>query len=134
VSPTSGPAGGGTSVVVSGTNFSGATGVSFGATPAASFTVNNAGQITAVAPSGSGQVDVTVTTPAGTSAVVAADRFTYVPPPSVTGVSPVTGTAAGGTSVLIAGANFTGASSVKFGTSNAASFAVHNAHQVTAAS
>jgi hypothetical protein len=81
VSPNSGPAAGGTSVVITGTNFTGATGVSFGAAAAASFTVNTAGQITAVAPAGSGQVDITVTTPAGTSAVVAADKFTYIPPP-----------------------------------------------------
>jgi hypothetical protein len=134
VSPNSGPAGGGTSVVITGTNFTGATGVSFGAAAAASFTVNTAGQITAVAPAGSGQVDITVTTAAGTSAVVAADKFTYIPPPSVTGVSPVTGTAAGGTSVLITGASFTGATSVKFGTANAASFTVNNAGQITAVS
>jgi hypothetical protein len=51
--------------------------VAFGAAPAASFTVDSDTQITAVAPEGSGTVDVTVTTPAGTSAATAADRFTY---------------------------------------------------------
>jgi hypothetical protein len=121
-------------VVITGTTFTGATGVSFGATPAASFTVNSAGQITAVAPAGSGQADITVTTPAGTSAVVAADRFTYIPPPSVTGVSPVTGTAAGGTPVLITGANFNGVTTVRFGTANAASFSLNAAGQINAVS
>ncbi|HEY2665905.1 MAG TPA: IPT/TIG domain-containing protein, partial [Actinomycetota bacterium] len=134
VNPNAGPAGGGTSVVISGMNFTGASGVSFGTTPATSFTLNNAGQITAVAPAGSGQVDVTVTTPAGTSAAGAADRFTYTPPPSVTGVSPVTGTSAGGSSVVISGTNLTGATGVRFGATAAASFTVNNAAQITAVS
>ena len=67
VSPTSGPAAGGTSVTITGTNLDSATGVKFGATAAASFTVNSATQITATAPAGIGTVDVTVTNPGGTS-------------------------------------------------------------------
>ncbi|MCU1458139.1 MAG: Ig family protein, partial [Actinomycetia bacterium] len=66
VSPASGPAAGGTTVTVTGTNLTGATGVKFGATAAASFTVNSATKITAVSPAGTGTVDVTVTGPAGT--------------------------------------------------------------------
>ena len=42
VSPGSGPNTGGTSVTITGTGFSGATAVNFGATAASSFTVNNA--------------------------------------------------------------------------------------------
>jgi hypothetical protein len=34
-------------------------------------------QITATSPQGSGTVDITVITPAGTSATVNADQFTY---------------------------------------------------------
>ena len=83
VSPTTGPAAGGTSVTITGTNLTGATSVRFGATSATSFAVGSATSITAVAPAGSGTVDVTVTTPVGTSATSAADQFTYTqaPPP-----------------------------------------------------
>ena len=89
ISPTSGPVAGGTTVVINGTNFTGATAVDFGTTPATSFTVNAAGtQITAVDPAGSGMVDVTVVTPNGTSATSTADQFAYtsVTAPTVTGV------------------------------------------------
>ncbi|RZM11631.1 MAG: hypothetical protein EOO88_46625, partial [Pedobacter sp.] len=57
LSPTSGPTGGGTSVTIMGTNFTGATAVTFGATAATGFTVNSATQITATAPAGTGTVD-----------------------------------------------------------------------------
>ena len=50
LAPTSGPAAGGTSVIITGTNFTGATAVTFGGTLATSFTVNSATQITAVSP------------------------------------------------------------------------------------
>src|SRR4029077_10807132 len=78
VAPNTGPTGGGTSVTIMGTNLTGATAVKFGATAAATFTVNTATQITATSPSGSGTVDVTVTTPNGTSAPGALDHFTFV--------------------------------------------------------
>ncbi|HEU5001560.1 MAG TPA: IPT/TIG domain-containing protein, partial [Actinomycetota bacterium] len=78
VSPVSGTAAGGTAVTISGSNFAGATAVRFGTTAVSSFVVNGTGtQITTTSPAGSGTVDVFVTTPSGTSAVVAADHFTY---------------------------------------------------------
>jgi hypothetical protein len=77
VAPTNGPAGGGTSLAITGTNLAGATAVKFGAAAAATYTVNSATQITATSPPGYGSVDVTVTTSGGTSATAAADRFTY---------------------------------------------------------
>jgi hypothetical protein len=84
VSPSSGPAAGGTSVTITGTNLAGATAVDFGATAASAITSDTATQIVATAPKGSGPVDVTVSTPAGTSAAVAGDKFTYVSPPAAT--------------------------------------------------
>ncbi len=76
--PASGPAAGGTQVTITGSSFGGATAVDFGSTAATDVTVNSAGtEITAVSPAGSGTVDVTVTTPAGTSRTSAADQFTY---------------------------------------------------------
>lgn len=78
VSPASGLPAGGTSVTISGGCFTGATAVKFGSTPATSFVVNSDGSITAVSPAGAiGAVDVTVTTPQGTSAAQAGAVFTY---------------------------------------------------------
>src|SRR6266852_3611526 len=48
-----------------------------------SFTVNSDTKITATSPAGSGTVDMTVTTPNGTSATGAADQFTYILTPTV---------------------------------------------------
>ncbi|MBV8620639.1 MAG: IPT/TIG domain-containing protein, partial [Curvibacter sp.] len=128
-----GPTAGGNSVVITGTNFSGATAVKFGANNAASFNVNSATQITATAPAGSaGAVDITVTTPGGTSATSASDVYTYVAAPTVTSLSVTSGSAAGGTSVVITGTNFTGATAVKFGSTIATSYAVNSATQITA--
>jgi hypothetical protein len=89
VAPNSGPAAGGTSVTITGTNLTGATAVKFGTVAASSFTVNSAVQITATSPAGSGGVDVRVTTPAGTSAISAGDAFTFItaPPARMTAVS-----------------------------------------------
>ena len=85
ISPTSGPTAGGTTVVITGTNLTGATAVSFGATSATGYTVNSDTQITATSPAGSaGTVDVTVTTTGGTSATSSSDQFTYIAPPSAT--------------------------------------------------
>ena len=80
VSPASGPESGGTTVTITGSDLSAATDVDFGSTPATSFNVDRATQITATAPAGSGTVDITVTTPSGTSATSNADRYTYVAP------------------------------------------------------
>ena len=82
VSPNSGPIAGGTSVVITGCGFTGATAVSFGGTAATTFIVNSSTQITATSPAHAiGVVNVTVTTPSGTSATTVADQFTYVSNP-----------------------------------------------------
>jgi hypothetical protein len=115
VSPASGPAAGGTKVTIAGTGFTGATGVSFGDTPAASFTVNSSTSMTVVAPAASaGTVEVTVTNSGGTSAP-GASEFAFVPAPSVSSLSPATGPVSGGTEVTITGVNLTGATQVTFG-------------------
>ena len=68
---------GGTKVVIKGSDFQGATAVHFGSVAASGFTVNKAGtKITVYSPAESaGQVDVTVTTPGGTSPTSSADLF-----------------------------------------------------------
>ena len=81
VAPLSGNSSGGTSVVISGSSFTGATAVHFGASAASSFAVSSDTQITATAPaSTAGTVDVTVTTSTGTSSTSTADSYIYVPP------------------------------------------------------
>ncbi|MDR3508443.1 MAG: putative Ig domain-containing protein [Caulobacteraceae bacterium] len=120
-------------MTITGASFTGATAVDFGGTPATGFTVNSDTQITATAPAGAaGTVDVTVTTASGTSPTGASDHYTYVAAPTVTGVSPNSGGAAGGTSVTITGTDFTGATAVKFGATNATGFTVNSATQITA--
>ena len=66
---------GGTSVVITGTDFSGSVQVYFGMVPAASFVVNSATQITTVSPSQAvGTIHIVVETYSGTSSGV---TFTY---------------------------------------------------------
>ncbi|MEV6336203.1 IPT/TIG domain-containing protein, partial [Nocardia vinacea] len=127
--PSAGPVAGGTTVVLTGTNLSGATAVNFGAAPAISFTVNSATQITAVAPAGTGTVQVTVTTAGGTSNGVS---YTYVAVPTLTVLVPNLGPVTGGTTVVLTGTNLTGATAVNFGATPAISFTVNSATQITA--
>jgi len=116
---TSGPGIGGTLVEIDGENFDGASAVRFGTTEAIEFHVTSRGNITAVSPPGSGTVDITVTTPAGTSATSSADQFVYYPAPTVTGLSTITGSTDGGTSLTITGTNLLNASTVEFGSADA---------------
>jgi hypothetical protein len=118
VSPTNGPASGGTSVTITGTGFTGTSAVDFGPSNPASYVINSDTTITATSPIGSGTVDVTVTTPDGTSTTGGGDQFSYVP--VVTVVSPNTGSHVGGDSVTITGVGFTGATAVDFGAGNPA--------------
>jgi hypothetical protein len=117
VSPASGPTSGGTSVTIGGTNLSSATAVHFG-TATATIVTDTASSLVATAPAGTaGTVDVTITTPQGTSASSAADRFSYVAPPAITAVSPQAGYTTGGTAVTITGTNLAAATAVRFGAS-----------------
>jgi hypothetical protein len=76
---TEGGSAGGTTVVLTGTYFTGATSVKFGATEVASYVVDSAVQITAVTPAHAiGLVDVSVTTAAGTGTKL--DAFTFNQP------------------------------------------------------
>ncbi|HWD39619.1 MAG TPA: Ig-like domain repeat protein [Fimbriimonas sp.] len=79
VNPSSGGEAGGREVQISGSRLGGATAVRFGSRPATSFTVGSPSVITATVPPGHGTVDVTVSTPAGTSATSLADQFVYAP-------------------------------------------------------
>jgi hypothetical protein len=79
IAPGNGSVAGGKSVTITGTNLTAASAVKFGTTPATGFTVESDTQIKATVPPSKkvGPVDVTVTTLAGTSATVRADKFFY---------------------------------------------------------
>ncbi len=125
---------GGTSVTISGTNLGSATAVKFGSVAASGFVVDSPAEITALAPAeAAGAVDLTVTTPTGTSAKRAVDRFTFTPgAPTVSAVSPTDGITLGGASVTITGSDFYGVSAVTFGTLAATSFTVDSPTKITA--
>jgi hypothetical protein len=77
VSPNIGQDAGGITVTITGTSFEEVSAVKFGGSNAASFKVLSETSIEAVSPEGTGTVDVTVTTPAGTSPMGTSDQFTY---------------------------------------------------------
>jgi hypothetical protein len=135
VTPNSGGTNGGTSVTISGSNFSSISAVTFGGAYATSFTVNSPTSITATSPAHSaGVVDIVVISSMGSSSVNPAhDQFTFtLSGPTVTGVSPNTGTSSGGTSVSIVGTGFTSVTGVSFGGISANSFTVNSATSITA--
>ena len=108
--------------------------VTFGKSAATKVHVRSATLITVRAPRGSSTVNVRVTTTAGRSAKVSADRYAYTAPvvPVVGGLSPTTGSKLGGTIVTITGSSFTGASAVAFGGHAATSFTVPSDGQIVA--
>ena len=124
--PSTGPVG--TSVVVSGTNLTGASAIAFNG-KTATFNVNSATQITAAVPTGATTGKVSVTTPGGS--VSSTGNFTVTVPvsaPTITSFNPTSGPVA--TPLIITGTNLTGATSVKLnGTS--ATFTVNSATQIT---
>ena len=132
IEPGEGPEAGGTSVTVTGTGFTAASTVSFGSTTSPSVKFISSTQLTARAPAGSGEVDVTVSTAGGTSTKSAADQFIYQPLPWIGTVEPGEGPAAGGTTVTITGEHFTPASKVSFGSSPATGVKVNSAGSITA--
>jgi len=69
----------GTTIALTGTNFLGATSVSFGGVPAASFIINSATSITAVVGAGNSGI-ISVTTPAGTGAIAGFAYVLLLPP------------------------------------------------------
>ena len=140
VLPAGGIPAGGTTVVITGTDFTGATSVKFGGVNATSYVVDYSTQITAVAPAhASGIVHIVVVTPAGSSVIGTADQYTYFIAggiaPTITNLNPDLGPSTGGTTVIITGTGFTtvtGANGVKFGELNASSYTVISDTKITA--
>ena len=115
-------------MTIKGSDFTGASSVTFGSVPATSFTVNRAGtKITAISPpEAAGTVDVVVTTPQGPSLPSASDRYTFLAP-VVKGLTPSSGLTTGGKKVVITGSSFQGTTAVHFGSVEATSFSVNTA-------
>ncbi|MFJ3233670.1 IPT/TIG domain-containing protein [Streptomyces sp. NPDC086787] len=127
VSPNQGPPLGGTSVTLTGTSL-----VRFGATPATNVVVVSSTQITAKTPAGSGTVNVSVTTPGGTSTQTVPFTYTTVSVPTLTSLNPTAGPTAGGNTVTLNGTGLNGATTVRFGTNPATNVVVVNSTQITA--
>ena len=125
-SPASGAVG--TTVVVTGSGFSGASSVQFSGKES-SFTVNSATQITATVPSGAVTGKIRVATAAGATQSTTTFVVTKAVAPTATGFSPSAGTV--GAKVTVTGTGFSGATSVRFG-SVEATYTVDSATQITA--
>jgi hypothetical protein len=116
----------GSTVTISGINFTGTTAVSFGGIAASSFTVVNSNTITAVIGNGASG-NVVVTNAFGTHAMAG---FNFLPPPTIISFNPVS--AGSGTTVVVTGTNFMNVTAVKFGGVNANSFNVINSTTINA--
>ena len=133
VSPNSGATAGGTTVMLTGSNFQAGATVSFGGNAASSPTVSSSTQIRAVTPAHlGGNADVVVQNPNGESSTLS-NGFVYnVPSPTVASISPNSGPTAGGTKVTITGTNFLVGALVLFGSAPATAVTVNGATQIQA--
>jgi hypothetical protein len=124
----------GSSITINGTHFNATHGnnvVRFGTTTATT-TAGNATSLTVNVPAGiSGAQDISVQDGPLTSANTAADNFAVVP--TVTGLNPTAGALAGGGTITVTGTGFaTGATTVKFDTTDATNVNVTSNTSLTA--
>ncbi|MHB8799707.1 MAG: IPT/TIG domain-containing protein [Thermoanaerobaculia bacterium] len=106
VAPASGPSAGGTSVVISGSNFQSGAAVAFGGVPATGVNVASANSITATTPPhAAGAVAVSIQNPGGIAGSLP-NGFTYIDSLTLLGVSPKSGPAGGGTAITLTGTGF----------------------------
>lgn len=106
VSPAIGASTGGTPVTITGTNFTGTTGVTFGGVAATSVVASSDTTITCVAPAHAvGTAVITVTSPGGSGSLLAS-QWTYAVQPVPRTVSPQFSFIAGGSTMTIGGSGF----------------------------
>ncbi len=134
ISPSSGPAAGGTLITITGTNFESTTAIQcqlFLYMGRGLFTVVNDTTITLVTPPGTGNQAFIVEgymTGAGPGST---GYFQYLSGPAVSSISPSSGPATGGTAVTVTGSGFTGATAVTVGGLPLVNFVVVNDTTVT---
>jgi hypothetical protein len=131
----SGSTAGGTSLTITGSNFTGAYGIEFGDTLVTDFTLTSDTSITvSTPPHPAGVYDLRVVNANGESALSSTARFTYLsaPAPVVSSLGTSSGGTAGGTVFTINGSDFGGLQDVLFGSVEASSFALNGAGQITA--
>ena len=125
-SPTSGPVG--TKVTVNGSGFTGTTAVAFNGLTSNNWTLVSDAQLTVYVPAGATTGPISITT--GNGSGQSSTNFTVtIPPPRVTGFTPTSGRH--GQSISILGSNFTGATTVKLGTT-ATTFTIVSDTKITA--
>ncbi|WP_168187246.1 IPT/TIG domain-containing protein [Salinibacterium sp. UTAS2018] len=129
LSPNIGPIDGGTAVTITGSGFTGSTGVTFDGDDGTLFTVVSDTEITVTTPAHEvAVVDVVVlNTPANSTP----GAFSYQEAPTVSGIAPDEGPLAGGTEVTITGTGFTGATGVTFDGEDGTSFTVVSDTEIT---
>jgi hypothetical protein len=134
VTPTTGPMAGGTTITVTGTNFTPTTTVTVGGISATSVVVSNATTLTALTPayvSGSLTKDITINN--GNSNATLSSSFTYIAPaPTLISIAPTSGPTSGGTSITLTGTAFTPGTTVTIGGVAATNVNVVNATTLTA--
>ncbi len=131
VSPSAGPLVGGTWVTISGTNLTGATGLTIGGLAATNMVVVNSTTLTAITPAGTAGVKtVSVSTPSGTGSLEGG--FTYLALPTISSVSPSSGPVTGGTPITITGTNLLGTTGVTVGSTPATNVSLVNLTTLTA--
>lgn len=119
VSPSSGSTAGGTSVTLTGTNFTSPSTVSFGGTAGSGVIVNSTTSVTVTTPPrAAGAVNVTITTPGGTATLT--NGYTFVAPVPPT-ANPVSATLAANSSNNPIPLNISGAAATSVAVASAAS-------------
>jgi large repetitive protein len=130
VSPDSGALAGGNTVTITGAHFVAGAGVQFGSSAASSVTLLSATQLTAIAPPGAaGSVNVTVTTPGGTSASSTNGLYAYGAP-IITSFTPSSGLT--GSTVTLTGSGFAPDVTVSFGALGSPKVTVSSGSQLRA--
>jgi len=131
VAPNNGPAAGGTAITLTGTGYTGTTGVTVGGTAATSVVVVSDTDLTCVTPAhAAGSAAIVVTNGTGASTVNV--NFTFDVAPVVTSLDVATGGLGGDDEVHLTGTGFSTVTAVHFGSTAAERFTIDSATEITA--